>query len=238
MTAEFLSKIFDGLIKISGGYKRRLKGVSAKKSGFLITFEGGEGTGKSTQLTLLAEYLRGLGYEVVVTREPGGTKGADIIRHVLLSGAAEKYGSHIETLLFAAARADHIDELIAPSLQEGKIVLCDRFIDSTRVYQGGEGDDAMIATFGKIATGGIRPDLTFILDLPAIHGLARANARRAEGEAQDRFEKEQLDIHERRRQAFLTIARQEKERCIVIDANREVTMIARDIAVLTKRRLK
>jgi len=214
----------------------------ASNKGFFITFEGGEGAGKSTQITLLAEHLQAQGRDVVVTREPGGTAGAEVVRHVLLSGAAEKYGRAVETLLFAAARADHVDQLIAPALQAGKIVLCDRFIDSTRVYQAGErGEEKqqmLLELFEKTAILATMPDVTFILDLPAKIGLTRADGRRRLTEDQDRFEKESLDVHEQRRQAFLQIAAQEPHRCIVIDAAREVAVIAGDIATLTERRLR
>jgi len=209
-----------------------------KNKGFFISFEGGEGTGKSTQMALLAEHLRGRGREVVVTREPGGTEGAEIVRQILLSGAVEEYGLFIETLLLTAARADHVDQLILPALNAGKIVLCDRFIDSTRVYQGREEEGEMpvpIMALEKAAILGCCPDLTFILDLPASMGLSRANDRRAVGERQDRFEKESWQVHESRRQAFLKIAQQEPQRCVVIDAMRQVEIIARDIAMITNR---
>jgi len=223
--------------------KWRFNPSRRERQGFFISFEGGEGTGKSTQMALLAAHLREKGREVVVTREPGGTKGAEAVRHVLLSGAAETYGTLMEVLLFAAARADHVDEVIAPALQAGKIVLCDRFIDSTRVYQGGAGYDgcvssSAIALFEQAAIRGIKPDLTFILDVPASIGLSRARKRRPGDEAEDRFEREALEIHEKRRQIFLAIAAQEKHRCIVINAAREVTVIARDIALLIEKRMR
>ena len=138
--------------------------------GCFITFEGGEGAGKSTQINALAEYLRKKDYEVIVTREPGGTAGSEAVRYVLLSGYAEKYGAIVESVLFAGARADHVSELIAPALKAGKIVLCDRYIDSTRVYQGGGFSDSenYISLLEKTAILNCKPDLTFILDLPAI----------------------------------------------------------------------
>src|SRR5437899_4838387 len=137
--------------------------------GRFITFEGGEGTGKSTQASLLAERLRGYGLGVVVTREPGGSPGAEAIRHVVLSGAAQPLGSHAEAILFAAARDDHVSQLIRPALDRGRWVVCDRFVDSSRVYQGvlGNVDQRVIRSLERIAVGDTRPDITFILDAPA-----------------------------------------------------------------------
>lgn len=187
--------------------------------GFFITFEGGEGAGKSTQIARLATKLRGRDYEVRVTREPGGSPGAEAIRHVLLSGAAEPFGPTMEALLFAAARSDHVEQVIRPAVESGAIVLCDRFLDSSRVYQGVTGglDPAFMAALERVAINGMMPDLTLILDLDPAEGLRRASERRGAGVA-DRFEKETLAIHQRRRDAFLAIARQEPERCVVIDA--------------------
>ncbi len=203
-------------------------------SGLLITFEGGEGAGKSTQILALADHLRGQGYEVVVTREPGGSAGAEAVRHVILSGAAEAYGPAMEALLFAAARSDHIDQKIRPAIEAGQIVLCDRFIDSSRVYQGISGnlDPQFMRSVERIAIDGTMPDLTFILDIPADKGLARAGLRRG-NETADRFEKETIATHEARRQAFLAIAAEEPQRCKVIDADRSVHEISAEIAALT-----
>jgi dTMP kinase len=164
--------------------------------GPFISFEGGEGTGKSTHAKLLAERLRGLGLEVVLTREPGGSVGAEIIRHVLLSGAAQPFGPDAEAILFAAARADHVDTIIRPALERGAWVLCDRFIDSTRVYQGvvGQADPRIIRALERITVGDTIPDLTLVLDVLPEIGLQRAAARRR-GESADRFEQEALDFH-------------------------------------------
>lgn len=202
-------------------------------AGLFITFEGGEGAGKSTQIALLADHLRAQGADPLITREPGGSPGAEAIRHVILSGAAEHYGSGMEALLFAAARADHIDQLIRPALKQGRIVLCDRFIDSSRVYQGVTGnlDDKFMQRLEHITIDGTKPDLTIILDISAKQGLARANARRGNDVA-DRFEKEAMEMHEARRQAFLAIAEAEPERCKIIDADRDQAAIAADIAAL------
>ncbi|MBB5701852.1 dTMP kinase [Ochrobactrum daejeonense] len=200
-------------------------------SGLFITFEGGEGAGKSTQIALLAKHLREDGFDPLITREPGGSPGAEAVRHVILSGSAEEYGPAMEALLFAAARADHVDELIRPALKEGRMVLCDRFIDSSRVYQGVTGnlDSTYMAAVERIAIDGAMPDMTIILDIPAEKGLLRAGKRRG-GETADRFEKEDIAVHEARRQAFLAIAEAEPERCTVIDADRSQNEIAAEIA--------
>jgi len=184
--------------------------------GFFITFEGGEGAGKSTQIERLARKLRDKRYAVTVTREPGGSPGAEAIRHVILSGAAEPFGPTMEALLFAAARSDHIEQLIRPALRRGKIVLCDRFVDSWRVYQDNI-DPALMAEMEYVSLNGVMPDLTLIFDLDPEDGLRRASARRGQGEA-DRFERETIAIHRRRRKAFLDIAVKEPRRCVVIDA--------------------
>jgi dTMP kinase len=191
-------------------------------SGFFITFEGGEGAGKSTQITRLAEKLRAKGYDVVVTREPGGSPGAEAVRHVLLSGAAEPFGPKMEAVLFAAARSDHVEQVIWPAVARGAIVLCDRFLDSSRVYQGVTGglDPDFMQALEEITVHGMMPDMTLILDIDPELGLRRAGARRGNGTA-DRFEKETLAIHQRRREAYLAIAAAEPERCIVIDASGE-----------------
>ena len=159
--------------------------------GYFITFEGGEGVGKSTQIRLLAETLRRGGIDVLMTREPGGSPGAEALREVLLSGAAKPYGPFAETILFAAARDDHLEVTIRPALEAGRWVVCDRFVDSTRAYQGviGDVDPALIRAIERVVVADTRPDLTFILDLPASEGLRRAQAR---GGAADRFEQENI----------------------------------------------
>lgn len=195
--------------------------------GFFITFEGGEGAGKSTQISLLQQHLHRKGHTVLVTREPGGSPGAEAVRHVILSGAAEPFGPEMEAVLFAAARLDHVEQIIRPSLEQGAVVLCDRFHDSTRAYQGTTRglSKNLLASLEYAAIGDTVPDLTIILDIDADTGLRRAAARRGEGSA-DRYEKEALTVHEKRREAFLAIAANEPERCIVIDANKEVEAIA------------
>ena len=188
--------------------------------GLFITFEGGEGAGKSTQITRLAERLRADGREVLVTREPGGSAGAEAVRHVLLSGAAEPFGPVMEAILFAAARSDHVEQVIRPAAARGVIVLCDRFLDSSRVYQGMSSglDPRFMAGLERVAINGMMPDVTLILDLDPEEGLRRAAVRRG-GEHADRFEKETVEIHRKRRDAYLAIAANEPNRCIVVDAS-------------------
>src|SRR6187431_2548857 len=150
--------------------------------GRFITFEGGEGTGKSSHAALLAQRLRSLGIEVVLTREPGGSPGAEIIRHVILSGAAKPLGADAETMLFASARDDHLKTTIRPALARGAWVICDRFSDSTRVYQGivGSVDPRLIGELERITVGNTVPDLTFVMDVPAQLGMERAVKRRGD----------------------------------------------------------
>lgn len=204
-------------------------------SGCFITFEGGEGAGKSTQIRLLGDFLKQNGYDVVITREPGGTPGGEAIRYVLLSGAAQKTGKLLETLLFTAARIDHVSEVIEPALNHGKIVLCDRFIDSTRVYQGT--DDKTVSKYLEIleetAIIDFVPDITFILDLPAAIGMERADKRRGQLAKADRFEKDSIAVQESRRRAFLYIAKNEPKRCHVIDATQTIEGIFHQIKTLT-----
>jgi dTMP kinase len=204
--------------------------------GRFITFEGGEGVGKSTQIRRLALALSELGVETVLTREPGGSPHAEKLREVLLSGAARHFGPFAETILFNAARADHLDATIRPALVKGSWVLCDRFVDSTRAYQGvlGQIEPALIRSMERVVVGDTMPDLTLMLDLPAREGLARARARSVQV---DRFEGEGPAFHEKLREAFLTIAEREPERCVVIDASGTQDGVANAILVAVKRRL-
>jgi len=198
--------------------------------GFFITFEGGEGAGKSTQIEGLATSLREAGHDVIVTREPGGSAGAEAVRHVLLSGAAEPFGAAMEAVLFAAARSDHVEQVIRPAIARGAVVLCDRFLDSSRVYQGVTGnlDADFMANLERVTVNGMKPDLTLILDIDPEEGLRRATARRGD-DTPDRFEKETLSIHRRRRKAFLEIAKAEPQRCVVIDADADPEKVAATI---------
>jgi dTMP kinase len=204
--------------------------------GLFITFEGGEGAGKSTQIARLAATLREGGYDVVVTREPGGSSGAEAVRHVLLSGAAEELGVGMEALLFAAARNDHVNTVIRPALEQGAFVLCDRFYDSSRVYQGSSGELApdFIETLQRIAVDGVTPDLTLIFDIDAKEGLARAKKRAGASAEPDRFEKEELATHEKRREAFLDIALHDRERCRVVNAGQDVSTVQSDVWYFVK----
>jgi dTMP kinase len=188
--------------------------------GKFITFEGGEGTGKSTQAAMLAQRLESIGVPVQLTREPGGSPGAEIIRHVLLSGAAKPLGADVEAMLFAAARDDHVQCTIRPALESGKWVICDRFADSTRVYQGilGNVDQRIIKVLERVSIGDVAPDLTVILDVPVSLGTERARQRRG-GAEPDRFEAESAEFHQQLRDGFLSIAAKEPDRCVVIDAS-------------------
>jgi dTMP kinase len=184
--------------------------------GRFITLEGGEGAGKSTQLKRLGERLRAAGLEVVATREPGGSPGAEAIRELVLNGAADRWSAITETLLMYAARRDHIERVIEPALSRGSWVICDRFADSTRAYQGAGGgtEPALIAALEGKVLGETRPDLTLIFDIPPETGLQRAEARGGEM----RFESKGLAFHQRLRESFLAIARAEPGRCALIDA--------------------
>jgi len=199
-------------------------------TGKFITFEGGEGTGKSTQAAMLARRLESFGVGLLLTREPGGSPGAEIIRHILLSGAAKPFGPEAEAMLFAAAREDHINYGIAPALKAGKWVVCDRFADSTRVYQGSLGkiDQRFIRALERVSVGDLKPDLTFVLDLPASLAMQRAAERRSGG-APDRFEAEDIAFHEKLRGAYLTLALAEPERCVIIDASQSKEDVAKRI---------
>jgi dTMP kinase len=198
--------------------------------GKFITFEGGEGTGKSTQAGLLAHKLEALGLGVLLTREPGGSPGAEIIRHVLLSGAAKPLGADAEAMLFAAAREDHVRCTIAPALAAGKWVVCDRFADSTRVYQGALGrvDRRLIKGLERVSIGDLLPDLTLILDVPVDVALERLALRRGAA-APDRFEAENVEFHQKLREAFRALATDEPERCVIIDASVPRVQVAQDI---------
>jgi dTMP kinase len=191
-----------------------LAGVTRGK---FITFEGGEGAGKSTQLKRLVARLQADGHEVVATREPGGSPGAESIRELVLKGAADRWSPVTETLLMYAARRDHIERVIGPALARGAWVVCDRFADSTRAYQGAAGgtDPGLISALETHILEAVRPDLTLVFDLPVEQGLARAHARAG---SEMRFESKGEAFHQRLREGFLAIARAEPDRCAVIDA--------------------
>ncbi|HEX2529354.1 MAG TPA: dTMP kinase [Geminicoccus sp.] len=196
--------------------------------GRLITFEGGEGTGKSTQLPLLADHLRAAGLNVVTTREPGGTEGAERIRELAVLGATDRWSPVTELLLMTAARTDHVERVIMPALQGGSWVLCDRFIDSTRVYQGVAGGLglAKVDALHDLLLPAPRPDLTLLLDLP----VEAAAARRAAAGGGGRFEAKGRAFHEQVRAGFLGLARAEPARMVVVDASLDTPSVARAIA--------
>ena len=209
----------------------------AHRGGF-ITFEGGEGGGKSTQARALVARLADAGMDCIATREPGGSEVAERIRQGLLDGRFEALGAKAEALLFAAARIDHLDATIKPALAAGTWVVSDRFHDSTRAYQGAFGslDAGFLDSLERVTLAGVRPDLTIVLDLPAEVGLARAARRRHPGATVDRFEKESLGFHQALRKAFLAIAANERARCAVVDAAREPAVVERDIWEIVTRR--
>lgn len=206
--------------------------------GRFITFEGGEGSGKSTQAGILANRLSRAGRKVLATREPGGSPAAEEIREALLSGRVWQFGPFAEALMFAVARADHVENAIGHALLEGKWVVCDRFLDSTRAYQGATAGvpRSLISALERLTVDGLLPDITFVLDIPAEEGLARV-AQRLEGGAPDRFEGQELMLHERVRRAFLDIAEEEPDRCIVIDASQPEAMVAEDVWEVVLQRL-
>ena len=196
--------------------------------GRFISFEGGEGAGKSTQARRLAAALEKRGISCVITREPGGSVGAEDIRKLLVNGEPGRWDGLTETLLLYAARADHVARTIKPAMEHGRWVLCDRFADSSWAYQGaGRGiDRETVRRIESVAIGDFKPELTFVLDLPAEEGLKRANARAS---AESRFEQFDIGFHERLRQAFLEIARRAPDRCTVIDAGADENTVAEAI---------
>ena len=198
--------------------------------GKFISFEGGEGSGKSTQIKLLAERLAAAKLRTIVTREPGGSPGAEIIRHLVLSGMGKLLGPDAETLLFAAARDDHVRTVIRPALNQGTWVLCDRFSDSTRAYQGRLGNvpQGVLNAMQRVTIGDLKPDLTIILDLPVEIGLKRAAARRGAG-APDRFEAEDIRFHQELRDAYRQIAAEDPDRCVLIDATPSPDVVAAQV---------
>ena len=201
-----------------------------------ITLEGPEGAGKTTQLRALADFLRGCGYDVVTTREPGGTAIGDQIRHVLHDTANVTMSPTAEVLLYAASRAQLVAEVIQPALAAGRVVLCDRYADSTMAYQGyGRGlDRDALAALTAVATGGLRPDLTLLLDLDVARGLAR---RRDEGEEMNRLDLETIEFHRRVRAGYLALAAAEPARWQLIDADRPPAAIQDTLRRLVLERL-
>ena len=215
--------------------------------GKFITFEGGEGGGKTTQSAILAERLRRVGINVLQTREPGGTPRAEAIREVLLSGQAKKFGPLGEAVLFYAARESHLELAIRPALERGTWVICDRFSDSTRAYQGAAGGLPVyvIETIDRAVVGSTQPDLTIIFDLPPELGLKRAAGRKAKsasseagGASPDRFETMNIAFHRSLREEFLAIAKAEPKRCVVIDASETARRVEDKIWALVRERFE
>lgn len=204
--------------------------------GRFISFEGGEGAGKTTQISRLAERLRATGKTVTITREPGGAPGAEAVRDMLVDGPVERWTPMSEALLIYAARADHLARTIEPARARGEVVLSDRFSDSSMAYQGyagGVGRET-IAALDRLVVGSLGPDLTIMLDIPVETGLARASAR---GGSDDRFERKGREFHDSVRAAFLDIARKAPDRCVVINADRDVDTLAKAVAEVVRARL-
>lgn len=205
-------------------------------AGLFITFEGIDGSGKSTQARLLADRLQFAGYDIMRTREPGGSPGAEEIRSLVLEGEPDRWSAETEILLFTAARRDHLEKTIQPALAAGKVVICDRFADSTRVYQGITRGDLrpMVDQLHSLMIGR-EPDLTFIIDMDPATGLGRALSRQT---AEERFEGFGEDMQVKMRAGFLDIADEFSDRCIVVDGNREVETVAKEVEALALARLK
>ena len=204
--------------------------------GRFVTLEGGEGAGKSTHIRNLAAWLETQGIEVVTTREPGGTEGAETIRRLIVEGSVDRWDALTETLLLNAARRDHVRRLIEPALARGAWVLCDRYVDSTLVYQGiAKGvETETLLQLHALATGPLWPDLTLVLDLPPALGLARAAGR---GGAETRFEDHAIEFHEKLRQGFLDLARRFADRCAVLDASAPLEAVSAAAETALRERL-
>lgn len=199
----------------------------AHSKGAFITFEGIDGSGKSTQACLLAEHLRDLGHEVVLTREPGGSPGAEEIRALVLEGATDRWSAETEILLFTAARRDHLERTIAPAVAAGKIVICDRFADSTRMYQGlSRGDLRPVVDQLHSLMIGREPDLTVLIDMDPALGLARAKGRQT---AEERFEDFGQELQQQMRAGFLALAQEFSDRFRQIDGNRPIETVAEEV---------
>jgi len=209
----------------------------------LISFEGGDGSGKTTQLKLLDNYLASRGKSCLSTREPGGTTLGEMIRKILLEAGKVEIASPTEIFLYLADRAQHVHEVIRPALASGRLVLCDRFTDSTLAYQGyGRGVDLdMLRRLNQVASHGITPDVTFLLDCPVEVGLSRTAQRnmnlKSGGSREDRFEQERADFHERVRRGFLELARAEPQRIYVLDASRPTEEVHHEIKKIVDQKL-
>jgi dTMP kinase len=220
-----------------GDGQRDDHGVRRLTRGIFITFEGGEGSGKSTQARRVADHLREAGREVLLTREPGGTPQGEALRALLVSGEVGVWSAASEAMLMSAAREAHVRNVIAPALAEGRSVVSDRFLDSTRVYQGhaGGAGAALISALEKAAVGNCIPDLTLVFDLSPMLGLARAKSRGTANE--DRFERKGLAFHDRLREGFRALVESEPGRCKLIDASQREEAVFAQVWDHVERRL-
>ncbi len=205
------------------------------RKGLFISFEGIDGSGKSTQARMLADRLRAAGRDAVLTREPGGSKGAEEIRALVLQGDPDRWSPETELLLFTAARRDHVEKTIRPALEAGRTVICDRFADSTRLYQGSSRGDlrGVVDQLHRLMIG-LEPDLTIIIDMDPAKGLARALSRQT---ADERFEGFGEDLQQKMRAGFLDLAREFPDRCVVIDGDRPAEAVADAVEALVQGRL-
>ena len=213
--------------------------MTNRQRGHFITLEGGEGTGKSTQIRLMEESLRKKGVDVLLTREPGGSPAAEEIRNILLSGSVEKWDSVSEVLLFSAARRNHLTEVIWPALKQGTWVISDRFADSTMAYQGyGRADNLLkkedIQSLYRLIAGDFEPDLTILLDIEPEKGLLRVKSRGDE----NRLDKMDLSFHHNLRNAFLDIARENPNRFCVVDASQSIEFVHKEIMTCVEESFK
>lgn len=206
------------------------------KAGLFLTFEGIDGSGKSSQARMLAEHLRGLGHDVVLTREPGGSAGAEEIRSLVLEGDPDRWSAETEILLFTAARRDHLERTIRPALAEGKVVICDRFADSTRMYQGlSRGDLRGLVDQLHDLMIGREPDMTVLIDMDPETGLSRAKGRQG---TEERFEDFGLDLQQQMRAGFLALADEYSDRFRVVDGNRDMDSVAQDVTDIVLQALR
>jgi dTMP kinase len=206
-----------------------------KNKGYFISFEGIDGSGKSTQIQKLAEFLEARDFDIVITREPGGSKGGEEIRNLLLQGNVDRWSAETEILLFTAARRDHLERIILPALEEGKVVICDRFTDSTRMYQGMRGVNLrnLVDTLnGKVIK--FDPDLTILIDINPEISLKRAKSRKT---VEERFEDFGVDLQMKMRKGFLELAKEFGNRIEVVNGQQSIDKLAQDICSLVKAKL-
>ena len=206
-----------------------------KNKGYFISFEGIDGSGKSTQIHKLAEFLKGRDFDIVITREPGGSKGGEEIRNLLLQGNVDRWSAETEILLFTAARRDHLERIILPALEEGKVVICDRFTDSTRMYQGMRGVNLrnLVDTLNEKVIK-FDPDLTIVIDINPEISLKRAKSRKT---VEERFEDFGADLQMKMRKGFLELAKEFSNRIEVVNGQQSIDNLAKDICSLVKAKL-